>query len=829
MKKKFIFIVPALFGIFLSACNSTSSESSISSSTPSSSDTSISTDTSSNATTNSTSDTQEDKQDFVGVSFENATFIYDGKPHILPEVVGAPENTNIVYTGRKEYIDVGSYNATVVLTKDGYNSKTLTATLTINKASFSGYTYESKTISYDGNDHINDIQLVGVLPTGTTKNEIVKDSNGKVVTSAIEVGTYTYTCVLTNKNYISETLTATLKIKAKKKDMPVFVSKEGTIYFANGLHNSYLYSMNNEGLKLIDYSSPKEFDRDDETTALFIANSILFSSVKQVNSGSVDILYTDNVISDFAKESDNIYYYSSNALTAEKSAIYKVDTTDKNSEPIITKLFEGKTDNLTLYNNNIYFTNGNDNNYIYKYDLSSKKSSLVMNQKVHEFIISDKKLYCTVNGVLNDFIGVLDLTKSSTQPTKLTDAAGEFLTIKNNYLYYNYTDLFSYIDSSLKGIWRISVNGGTPEQILATENVNGFDVESSSTLIYNNTNDLHLYRYNISNKTSVDLLNGFVAPETTPINKGGQISSLGNKTYYLNMYAGKTLYVYDELTKKSSQLTTNKVEDFYIFNDTMYFNQVTMFTNNDLYAVDLIHGGEAIKISSNDVRNMISDGEYIYGTHYNWAGLAGGIARLKLDGSEYVKFSDVNGAKNLTIKNQKLYYINCATGQDNGYIEYIDLTSVGPTSEKIEGTILSKNIKNVKQFIFDNDNIYYIYNGIIDNSIKRTSFASLNEGISIASSKTNPNEILLSGDDIYYYSYAVTASSNAGFFKVNKNANKDGTQEMIKGYDEKYYGSNLTLSSSGYLYFFNYISKLILGDAHIYQLNLNNKAVIKIN
>ena len=95
---------------------------------------------------------------------------------------------------------------------------------------------------------------------------------------------------------------------------------------------------------------------------------------------------------------------------------------------------------------------------------------------------------------------------------------------------------------------------------------------------------------------------------------------LGTKTYYLNMHAGKTLYVYDELTKKTSQLTSNKVADFYIYNDTMYFNQVTMLTNNDLYSINLKTGGEAEKISSNDIRNMVSDGTYLYATHYNWAG-----------------------------------------------------------------------------------------------------------------------------------------------------------------------------------------------------------------
>ena len=768
------------------------------------------------------------KMDFVGVTFKDATYTYDGNSYILSEVSGAPENTTITYVGRNEYVDAGTYSATAELVKEGYNDKTLTATLKIEPANMTGITYESKAVAYDGANHANDIQLVGVLPAGTTTKETIKNSSGNVVTVAIDVGTYEYTCVISNKNYITETVTATLAIKAQNKDLPVFVSSDGTVYFANGLHNDYLYSLNSESeLKLIDYSSPKEFNKYNNSTALFIAGSVFLNSVKQVNGGSTSILYTDDNIDDFVKHSETIYYYSSNSLKSSNSGIYKVDATDSGSEPQITKVFEGKSDNLAISGNYLYFTNGNNNNYLYRMNLSNSAVSLVAEEKVHEYIINGNKLYCVVNGLINDYIGCVDL--SDLKLTKLTDASGKFLTVKNGYLYYNYTDLYSIIDSNKKGIWRISTSGGEPEQVLKSENISGFDVESSSVLVYIDSVDLHLYRYNTSTKTKTDLLNGFVAPESTPLNLGGQTVSSGNKTYYLNMYAGKTLYVYDETTKKCSQLTPNKVESFCIYNDIMYFNQVTMITNNDLYAINLKGNSEAEKINNNDVREMVVDGTYMYAVHYNWAGVAAGLSRMKLDGSEYVKFSDVNGAKNLTVKDGKLYYINCATGQDNGNIEYINLGDITSTSEKLTGTNLSKNIKNVKQFVFDGNNIFYIYNGMIENSVRRTDLTTLGEGTKIASSKTNPNEIILSGNYVYYYSYAATATSSAGLYRVSKTAAADGTQELILGYDSLYYCSNLSISDNGYLYFLNYIPKLLFGNAHFYQVSLNGNSVVKIS
>ena len=799
MKKSLLFLIPLLLGISLSACGPSGEGSQPVESEP-------------------------PLKDFTDVYFDSKTVTYNGSAHILDEVRGAPTGTTITYSGRDEFADVGVYSATALLSKEGYNNKTLDATLTITQANYTGLTYESKTVIYDGKEHINDIQLTGVLPKGTSVNEAVRNSDNEIVASAIEVGTYTYTCTLSNPNYVTPDLTATLTIKAQKKDMPVFVTSDGTIYFSNGLHNSYIYSYTETETKLLDYSSPREFNKYSSDTALFVSGAALLSSVKEITSGEAKVLYTDSNISDFVKQSDTIYYYSSNSLTASKSGIYKVDATNTEEEPIVTKIFTGKSDNLAIHQGKLYFTNGNDQNHVYRYNLSTQTTEKILAEKVHEFVISGSRLYCTVNGLVNDFIGYTDLSSSNTSITKLTNAAGEYLTIKDGYLYYNYTDLFSYVDSSVKGVWKISVNGGDPVQVLATENVNGFDVESSNSIVYIDTEDLHLYRYNVTSKTSVDLLKGFVAPEVVPINTGGKTVSLGSKIYYLNMYAGKTLYVYDEVTRKNSQLTTNKVTDFYIYNGIMYFNQVTMLVNNDIYSVNVTLGGEATKINSNDIRDMVSDGEYIYAAHYNWAGIAGGLSRMKLDGTEYVKFSEVNNAKNLTIREDSLYYIK---GLDNGNIEYISTASITETSEKLAGTNLSKNIKNVKQFAFDGNDIFYAYDGAFENSIRRTDFTSLDSGTAIASSDTNPHEFVIYGDYVYYYSIPAMALAKSGFYKVSKTATKDKTQELILGYGETYYGSSLSVADSNNLYFLNYISP-IQGDAHFYQLNLTSKQVVKI-
>ena len=130
----------------------------------------------------------------------------------------------------------------------------------------------------------------------------------------------------------------------------------------------------------------------------------------------------------------------------------------------------------------MYFTN--KENFICKLNLNTNKSSIILNEKVHEFIVDNNKIYCTINGLINDYIGYIDLSLSNPDVVKLTDAAGEYLNVKNGNLYYNYTDLYSHVDSTKKGIWKIDLSTNKLTQIFATENVNGFDVESNDSIIY---------------------------------------------------------------------------------------------------------------------------------------------------------------------------------------------------------------------------------------------------------------------------------------------------------------------------------------------------------
>lgn len=154
-------------------------------------------------------------KDFENVYFDSKTLVYDGESHILDEVRGTPEGTQITYTGREAHTDVGTYTASALLTKEGFNNKTLTATLTINKAVFTNITFSDGTFEYDGSAH--SIYVSGVPSFAT----VTYSNNGKT-----NVGTYTVTATIKANNYEIMTKTATLRITGKQITGVTFIDKE---------------------------------------------------------------------------------------------------------------------------------------------------------------------------------------------------------------------------------------------------------------------------------------------------------------------------------------------------------------------------------------------------------------------------------------------------------------------------------------------------------------------------------------------------------------------------------------------------------------------------
>lgn len=128
---------------------------------------------------------------------------YDGNAHKIV-VEGAPEGTTITYKdGKNSYVDAGIYTIEATLEKEGYNTKKLTATLTIERIDIDVKNIVIKDVKtqYDSK---NKCVTVEGLPTGVTPSikYYTDEAHTNEVSSAKEVGKY-YAVISFNvgKNY----------------------------------------------------------------------------------------------------------------------------------------------------------------------------------------------------------------------------------------------------------------------------------------------------------------------------------------------------------------------------------------------------------------------------------------------------------------------------------------------------------------------------------------------------------------------------------------------------------------------------------------------------
>ncbi|NLB85155.1 MAG: hypothetical protein GX794_03455, partial [Acholeplasmataceae bacterium] len=136
---------------------------------------------------------------FENILFENKTFEYDEKLKKL-EVTGLPTGASVEYE-TNEAVDVGTYNAKAIVSKKGYETLTLTATLTITEGNLKGITFDDEVFAYDGT--VKKLEVKG-LPEGAN---VKYESN-----QATEIGLYQATATINKKGYKTLVLTANLNI-----------------------------------------------------------------------------------------------------------------------------------------------------------------------------------------------------------------------------------------------------------------------------------------------------------------------------------------------------------------------------------------------------------------------------------------------------------------------------------------------------------------------------------------------------------------------------------------------------------------------------------------
>ncbi len=151
---------------------------------------------------------------FSGITFRDVTVTYDGAAHAIA-VAGAPANATVHYTAANEQTNAGVYSVTAEIQNENYETLQLTATLTIEKATYdmSGVTFANADFVYDGTEKT--IVIAGNLP-----EDVTVSYEGNALTKAGKTAATARFTIADAKNYNAiADMTAELRIAKASYDM----------------------------------------------------------------------------------------------------------------------------------------------------------------------------------------------------------------------------------------------------------------------------------------------------------------------------------------------------------------------------------------------------------------------------------------------------------------------------------------------------------------------------------------------------------------------------------------------------------------------------------
>ncbi|MBQ9481962.1 MAG: DUF5050 domain-containing protein [Clostridia bacterium] len=765
--------------------------------------------TSDTAESSSSGTSAESKLDFTGITFTDKTVDYDGETHTIT-VSGAPDFASVDYTANGPFTDAGVYEITAKISAENYNTLTLKARLTINRIHFTGITFTDKTVDYDGEYH--SITVSGNLPSGARVN-YSSDKEG-VSNSARETGEYNVTATVTEKNHFDLVLKAILKITASDEERALAFSADGNLFFQNAVDGNKLYVYNAANGEVVKVSGDLAADviRYGENGVLYVSKTPFFSAIKAAYYDGENVrtnsLLTRNAR--YIQASGNYVYFAVNGLTQDNSGIYRADFSGE--DPVVTLVSAGKAKYLTLYGSALYFADGNNGYKLSRVNANgvNAERTLVVDEKINNLVSDGNALYYTVNKLLGNYIEKYDITKGIRR--KLTSDAGESLTVIGGDIYYVNVDK---LNARLigNGIYKVSVTPLSDNDAAGVKVIDGGEygvcslTGKDNSLYYYDVEGYKLIKYNISNKTSQDILKDFVKPEDpVPLTTGSKIAEYNGSVYYLNLWDSKTLHCYNPQTKANLRITTEKVTDFSIIGDYLYMNVVSYLVNNDTYVINLKTGGEAVKINDYSARDICSDGTYIYYVEENAAGARTAIRRCLPDGSNDEIIYD-KGVTCLKHANGFLYFVN------GNNIHSLNLSTKADTEIKVNG-------KSIHTTVFDTDGTYIYYREMygIGWSNKRLARCRIDgtDYNEMVTEKTDPVSVTYKDGCVYYYSDTTVAASSNGLYKVNADAETETEPTLVLLCNGEYYATEYCLVGDD-LYFIDYKDQLN-GKCRLYVL-----------
>lgn len=756
------------------------------------------------------------------VVFNDGTYIYDGQEKCI-FVVGAPDGAEIEYVDNRK-TDAGEYNATAKITKDGYKPKTLTATLTIEKAEIIGVTFIGAEYVYDGEQ--KSITAVGI-PEGaevtygnnkgvdagvyhasatiSKKNYKTKTLNADLTITRADIAGITfedtsaeydtfsheieiigdipqgvtvrttyngaettgvtevgeYTVVLTITGKNYNTFTKTATLKITSTEERLFSAVySGGIYFQNNLDDNKLYLYNN-GLSKINNDAP-EYLTVYNGKLYYTSKALFGSAIKSYTDGDDSASVFTNVAGEYIVCDGTYLYYAKNSLidTNDTNGIYRVSLTGDGTVP--QRIVKNKAAYLTIVGNDIYYSNLGDGKKLYKVPKNAAEAE--------------------------------DGTK--VRNGDYADESVEYIIADGNMLYFN----------SVKKV----VGVGVAAAVRKFDTVSGSEVKlTTDSGKYLNVIGGYIYYVN-NDKITSELFGDGIYRISVAIasdnNKAGEkvlsadngngyssLASDGKNLYYYKLN-DKHFYGYSLSTKTETDLMNGFVPPEPVMKIACYAE--TKIYNGEIYFINPYGDGMLYKYNpvakrvNKVLEDRVSDVYFYRGYMYYSTCIATNYAlfRMDLKTKESEKISS-NRCDKLIFDGDTIYYIKVGSKYDND-IHKMDLDGKNPT-RLLDKSLWVSNLEKV------GGSLYFATNNVLGKSVYKYDIAT---GQATDLKKTS-TFVTVSGGRLYYYDSnkdrLMSCDLNGGDEKMLVDSVK--INDMIVDSGKIYYSD----TKSGKLYAYN--------------------------
>lgn len=647
--------------------------------------------------------------DFTGLSIEDLTVDYDGNEHVINVNGTLPAGANVAYENNKA-TNAGVYNVKATITCKGYNTLTLTATLTVNKINYdmSAVAWDyTQAFTYDG--EAKTVTLIG-LPTGVT----VKSYTDNAKTDA---GSYTASVAL---NYDSVNYNA-----------PQVPNCEWTINKA---------TINAE-LSMSD--STVEYDG--------LPHSI--QVIGNVPAGVTATYYYNNVETDevtaVGDYTVRCVIGNKNYESIELTATLKIKATEKQLYSVVTA------------NGSIYFQNDLDGEKLYK--VNGNSVAKINNDVPNYMIANGNNIYYYSTSLFSKVIKNYDGTTAA----QLYSTKGEYLTTDGTYIYYAINNLV--FNTDLNGIYRIKLDDSTAEPTRLTTDKAAYLTYVNGYIYYANKSDSDkLYRVS----ASADNAQGTQLRSDKQDEKVSYIITDGANLYFNSTKAALGVVGYAAAVCKYNIASGNEVKltsdagkyltivgsyVYYVNNDkinTVLFGDGIYKVSANQTSDNHASGTKVLSIENNGYSSLTSDGTNLY--YY------------KLNDKHFYKNSaDGSNEVDLMRNFEPIEDTTLASGsysqlaQYNGEIYYTNPLDDGALykynpATKAKFKVLADSVSNVSFYSYGGVNYMYYSTYIFTNYALFRMDLATGETEKVTSKRVD--NLIFEGDKIYCV--RVTAGNN---------------------------------------------------------------------